>query len=172
MEGFADKRYQFCVIGPEGDFENFAGALPIGSPSDPPDPNVVAKALESPQNLVVNLMNVPMSERPAAFSALLSKILEMRSRTARPHCLVIDEAYHLLPPSWSPASDTIPQQLSGTILITVHPERVSPAALALVDTVLATGSEAAEILLTKRGCFIRDGEIIPAGLRTPLRMET
>jgi len=69
----------------------------------------------------------------AAFSALLPKILEMRSRTARPHCLVIDEAHHLLPPSWSPASDTIPQQLSGTILITVHPERVSPAALALVD---------------------------------------
>ena len=38
--------------------------------------------------------------------------------------------------------------MSGTILITVHPERVSPAALALVDTVLATGSEAAEILST------------------------
>ena len=148
LEEFADKGYQFCVIDPEGDFENFAGALPIGSPSDPPDPNVVAKALESPQNLVVNLMNVPMSERPAAFSALLPKILEMRSRTARPHCLVIDEAHHLPPPSWSPASDTIPQQLSGTILITVHPERVSPAALALVDTVLATGSEAAEILST------------------------
>jgi hypothetical protein len=78
LEGFAEKGYQFCVIDPEGDFENFAGALPIGSPSDPPDPTVVAKALESPQNLVVNLMNVPMSERPAAFSALLPKILEMR----------------------------------------------------------------------------------------------
>jgi hypothetical protein len=90
------------------------------------------------QNLVVNLMNVPMSERPAAFSSLLPKILEMRLRTARPHCLVIDEAHRLLPPSWSPASDTIPQQLSGTILITVHPERVAPTVLAFVDTVLAT----------------------------------
>jgi hydroxymethylpyrimidine pyrophosphatase-like HAD family hydrolase len=148
LEEFAEKGYQFCVIDPEGDFENFVGALPIGSPSDPPDPIVIAKALESPQNLVVNLMNVPMSERPAAFSALLPKILEMRSRTSRPHCLVIDEAHHLLPPSWSPVSDTIPQQLSGSILITVHPERVSPTALALVDTVLATGSEAAEILST------------------------
>ncbi len=146
LEEFAEKGYQFCVIDPEGDFENFGGALPIGSPNDPPDPNVVAKALESTQNLVVNLMNVPMSERPAAFSALLPKILEMRSRTARPHCLVIDEAHHLLPPSWSPASDTIPQQLSGTILITVHPERVSPTALAFVDTVLATGADAAGIL--------------------------
>jgi HAD superfamily hydrolase (TIGR01484 family) len=146
LEEFAEKGYQFCVIDPEGDFENFGGAMPIGSPSDPPDPNVVAKALESPQSLVVNLMSVPMAERPTAFSALLPKILEMRGRTARPHCLVIDEAHHLLPPSWSPVSDTIPQQLSGTILITVHPERVSPTALAFVDTVLATGADAAAIL--------------------------
>jgi hypothetical protein len=146
LEEFGEKGYQFCVIDPEGDFENFAGALPIGSPSNAPEPSVVTKALESTQNLVVNLMNAPMSERPMAFSALLPKVLEMRGKTARPHCLVIDEAHHLLPPSWSPASDTIPQQLSGTILITVHPERVSPTALAFVDTVLATGSDAESIL--------------------------
>jgi HAD superfamily hydrolase (TIGR01484 family) len=146
LEEFAEKGYQFCLIDPEGDFENFAGAFPVGSPSDPPDPNVMANALDSTQSLVVNLMAVKMSERPTAFSALLPKILAMRARTGRPHVLVIDEAHHLLPPTWSPASDTIPQQLSGTILITVHPERVSPAALLFVDTVLATGADAHEIL--------------------------
>jgi HAD superfamily hydrolase (TIGR01484 family) len=148
LEEFTEKGYQFCLIDPEGDFENFAGAFPVGSPSDAPDPHVMAKALDSTQSLVVNLMAVKMIERPAAFSALLPKILEMRARTARPHCLVIDEAHHLLPPTWSPASDTIPQQLSGTILITVHPERVSPAALSFVDTVLATSGDAHEILAT------------------------
>jgi hydroxymethylpyrimidine pyrophosphatase-like HAD family hydrolase len=148
LEEFAGKGYQFCLIDPEGDFENFGGALPLGSPSDPPDPNVIAKALDSTQSLVVNLMAVKMSERPAAFSALLPKILEMRARTARPHCLVIDEAHHLLPPTWSPASDTIPQQLSGTILITVHPERVSSVVLSFVDTVIATGADAHEMMST------------------------
>ena len=43
LEEFADKGYQFCVIDPEGDFENFAGALPIGSPATHPS-NVVARA--------------------------------------------------------------------------------------------------------------------------------
>ncbi len=146
LEEFSERGYQFCLIDPEGDFENLAGSLPVGGPIDPPDPNVVAKALDSTQSLVVNLMAVKMSERPPMFSALLPKILEMRARTGRPHCLVIDEAHHLLPPPWSPASDTIPQQLNGTILITVHPERLSPVALGFVDTILATGGDAAQIL--------------------------
>ena len=146
LEEFAEKGYQFCLIDPEGDFENLAGALPVGSSSESPDSNVVAKALESTQSLVVNLMAVKMSERPAAFATLLPKILEKRAQTGRPHWLVIDEAHHLLPRPWSPASDAIPQQLSGMILITVHPERVSPIALGFVDTVLATGADASQIL--------------------------
>jgi hydroxymethylpyrimidine pyrophosphatase-like HAD family hydrolase len=146
LEEFTEKGYQFCLIDPEGDFENFPGALPVGSPSEAPDSNVVAQALDSTQSLIVNLMAVRMSERPAAFAALLPKILEKRAQVGRPHCLVVDEAHHLLPPPWSPASDAIPQQLSGTILITVHPERVSPLALGFVDTVLATGADASQTL--------------------------
>jgi DNA helicase HerA-like ATPase len=45
LEELAEKGYQFCLIDPEGDFEHFAGALSIGSPTDPPDPNVIAKGL-------------------------------------------------------------------------------------------------------------------------------
>jgi hypothetical protein len=91
-------------------------------------------------------MGVAINERPAAFLGLLPKILEIRGKTARPHLLVIDEAHHLMPPSWSPLSDTIPQELRGMILITVHPEHVSPAALTFVNTVLTTGANAAETL--------------------------
>jgi hypothetical protein len=146
LEELAEKGYQFCLIDPEGDFEHFAGALSIGSPTDPPDPNVIAKGLEGTRSLVVNLMGVALRDRPAAFAALLPKILEVRAKTARPHWLVIDEAHHLIPLSWSPASSTIPQELGGTILITVHPEHVSPAALAFVDVVIATGESAGATL--------------------------
>jgi hypothetical protein len=45
----------------------------------------------------------------------------------------------LLPSSWSPASTTLPQALLGTILITVHPDHVSPAALNPVDIIIAVG---------------------------------
>jgi HAD superfamily hydrolase (TIGR01484 family) len=142
LEGLAEKGYQFCLVDPEGDFEHFAGALPIGSPKEPPDAGLVAKALEGTRSIIINLMGVPLRDRPAAFGGLLPKILEMRAKTSRPHWIVIDEAHHLVPPTWSPASNTIPQELGGTIFITVHPEHISPAALAFVDVVIATGNSA------------------------------
>jgi hydroxymethylpyrimidine pyrophosphatase-like HAD family hydrolase len=146
LEQCEERGYQFCLIDPEGDFEGLAGALAIGSPSEPPDAKAIAKALLAMQSVVVNLMAVPLPDRPGAFLAILPRILEARAKTGRPHWLVVDEAHHLLPTTWSPASSTIPQELGGTILITVHPEHVSPAALAFVDVVIATGKAASETM--------------------------
>jgi len=146
LEECQERGYQFCLIDPEGDFEGLAGALVVGSPTEQPDANSVGQALASTQSLLVNLMGVPLPERPGAFAALLPRILETRAKTGRPHWLVLDEAHHLLPTTWSPASSAIPQELGGTILITVHPEHVSPAALAFVDVVIATGQAAAASL--------------------------
>jgi hydroxymethylpyrimidine pyrophosphatase-like HAD family hydrolase len=147
LEECEERGYQFCLIDPEGDFEGLAGALMVGSPGEQPDAKMVAKALESLQGLVVNLMGVPLPERPGAFAALLPRILEIRAKTGRPHWLVIDEAHHLLPTTWSPASSAMTQDLGGTILITVHPEHVSGAALAFVDVLIATGKAATETLV-------------------------
>jgi hydroxymethylpyrimidine pyrophosphatase-like HAD family hydrolase len=158
LEECEQRDYQFCLIDPEGDFEGLAGAAVTGSPGEQPDAKMVGKALESTQSLVVNLMGVPLPERPGAFAALLPRILETRAKTGRPHWLVIDEAHHLLPTTWSPASSSIPQEMGGTILITVHPERVSRAALAFVDVVIATGKAAGETLVE----FSRAVQIEPA----------
>jgi hydroxymethylpyrimidine pyrophosphatase-like HAD family hydrolase len=144
LEECEEREYQFCLIDPEGDFEGFAGALAIGSPSEKPDADMVGKALESSHSIVVNLMGVPLPERPGTFGALLPRILETRARTGRPHWLVVDEAHHLLPTTWSPASSAMPKEMGGTILITVHPENVSAAALGLVDVVIATGKTAGD----------------------------
>jgi HAD superfamily hydrolase (TIGR01484 family) len=142
LEQLAEQKYQFCLIDPEGDYENFAGALTLGSANERANPSAVAKALESPeQSIVVNLLGIPVSERPEYFAKLLPRIMDLRARTARPHWLVIDEAHHLLPSSWSPASTTLPQALLGTILITVHPDHVATAALNPVDIVIAVGKD-------------------------------
>ena len=146
LEECEERGYQFCLIDPEGDFEALPNSLVVGSPSEQPDAKLLGKALESTHNLVVNLMGVPLPERPAAFAALLPRILEIRAKTGRPHWLVIDEAHHLLPTTWSPASSAIPQEFGGTILITVHPEHISPAALTFVDVAIATGKTAGEVL--------------------------
>jgi HAD superfamily hydrolase (TIGR01484 family) len=155
LEACEERGYQFCLIDPEGDFEGLAGALVVGSPVEQPDPKSVGQALQSTQSLLVDLMGVPLPERPGAFRALLPRILETRAKTGRPHWLVLDEAHHLLPATWSPASSAIPQELGGTILITVHPEHVSPAALAFVDVAIATGQAAAAAL----GEFSRAAQI-------------
>ena len=142
LEDVIERGYQFCLIDPEGDFENFAGTLAIGTHTEGPKPDEIAKALKGPQSLIVNLMAVPVKDRPAAFAALLPKIAEARARSARPHWLIIDEAHHLLPSGTPAAPGGVPQDLSGVILITVHPEHVAPAALAFVDVALTTGENA------------------------------
>jgi len=56
-----------------------------------------------------------------------------------PHWIVIDEAHHLFPPSWQPAPLTLPRELGGVLMITVHPEKISQAMLDAVDMALAVG---------------------------------
>ena len=143
LEQLAEQQYQFCLVDPEGDYENFAGALSFGTGKEPPDPAAVLNALRSPDNnAVVNLLGIAMKERPDYFSQLLPRLIELRARTARPHWIVIDEAHHLLPTSWAPATSTLPLDLGGIIFITVHPEQVSAAALVGVDVIITTGPSA------------------------------
>jgi hydroxymethylpyrimidine pyrophosphatase-like HAD family hydrolase len=147
LEQLAAQQYQFCLIDPEGDYENFAGALAFGTGKEPPDPVAVLNSLRSPDNsTVVNLLAIAVKERPEYFSQLLPKLIELRTQTARPHWIVIDEAHHLLPTSWSPASSTLQSELGGMILITVHPEQISTAALVGVDVVVTTGPSASGTL--------------------------
>ena len=147
LESLAEHRYQFCLLDPEGDFENFAGALTLGGTNERPDPRTVLRALDSPdQSVVVNLLGVPFADRPEFCAALLSQLQELRSRTARPHWLIFDEAHHLLPAEWSQASGNIPQALENILLITVHPDHVSPAILKDVDVLMVTGKSPLETL--------------------------
>src|ERR1700676_5365261 len=63
----------------------------------------------------------------------------MRTRTGRPHWLVMDEAHHLVPASWEPGASILNQDFDRMILITVHPDLVAPAILSLVHAVVAVG---------------------------------
>ena len=147
VEQLAKQGYQFCLIDPEGDYEGFAGALSFGTAKEKPDIKAISQALADPdENLIINLLAVPVGERPNIFAGMLPVIMDQRFRTARPHWLIIDEAHHLLPRSWSSVDGTLPRSLGGTILITVHPDRISEAALARVDVVIATGESAIESL--------------------------
>jgi len=139
LERLAGQGYQFCIVDPEGDYALFEGIIVLGDKERPPTVAGVLEVLEQPNGLA-------LAERPAFFSRLLPGLQDLRSRTGRPHWIVVDEAHHLLPAPSDLVSVTLPRTLSGMMLITVHPERVSPAVLASIDMVIAIGGAAGDTL--------------------------
>jgi hydroxymethylpyrimidine pyrophosphatase-like HAD family hydrolase len=140
LERLIEHDYQFCIIDPEGDYQNFEGAMVLGEVIQAPLVDEVCDFLKkSMQNAVINLLGVAIDHRPAFFNELFPALLKLRLEIGRPHWIVIDEAHHVLPSDWAPASAAVPQELQGLMMITVHPDRVAPAILASVDMILAIG---------------------------------
>src|SRR5439155_2398928 len=74
MERMAEKKYQFCVIDPEGDYGAFAAAVHLGNPERTPSVAEALDVLKTPrQNLIVNLLGLPLADRPAFFRTLLPR---------------------------------------------------------------------------------------------------
>jgi hydroxymethylpyrimidine pyrophosphatase-like HAD family hydrolase len=148
-ERMVEKQFQFCVFDPEGDYDELDHAICVGNVKTPPNEEQALKLLQkSATNAVVNTQALEIGARPAFFVKLLPGVLSLRARTGRPHWLLIDEAHHLLPAGRHELSGVLPKQLPGVILITVHPEAVAVEALRTVDTILALGSKAGEVVAT------------------------
>src|SRR5499427_517073 len=140
LERLAERGYQYCIIDPEGDYSTFEGAVVLGDHVRAPNLDEVLELLNRPsQNVVVNLLGIALDHRPPFFAGFLPRLQELRATRGRPHWTVVDEAHHLLHSSWDAAELTVPQVMPGTLMITVHPESVSPAALSVVDLIIAVG---------------------------------
>ena len=168
--------YQCCIVDPEGDYEGFEGLVGIGTAERAPTVEAVLELLATPTvHVGVSLVAVPLDDRPRFFASLLPRLQEMRSKTGRPHWIVIDEAHHLFPASWQPAPLTLPRELGGVLMITVHPENVSQAMLDAVDMALAVGDGPQQTLkpLGKvPRVALEDGEVLAwsSGKAEPLRL--
>lgn len=165
VERLIEKSYQVCLIDPEGDYSTVRGVTPLGNPQRAPSVNEVLSVLEEPAvNLSVNLLGLPLEDRPLYFSQLIPGLLALRVRTGRPHWIVLDEAHHMLPQEWGHAA-SMPQKLGESVLVTVHPDHVTPAVLAPIDVVVAIGHSPERTL----GTFARaTGHSLPwpAGLES------
>ena len=147
VETLIERQYQFCLIDPEGDYENFEQAVVLGGPKAAPQTGEVLRVLENPEaSVVVSMTGMPIPDRPPFFLKLLPHLLQMRARLGRPHWLILDEAHHLLPAEWLPPEGMLPDELTSIVLITVHPDLLSTAILGRLNTLLAIGPEAADIL--------------------------
>jgi DNA helicase HerA-like ATPase len=136
LERLAEKDYQFCVIDPDGDYESFEGAVTLGTAEQAPSLKEILDLLEKPdQNVVINLVGLPLADRASFFATIFPALQESRSRNGRPHWIVIDETHHLLPSSGI-APETFSQMTEAMMFITVHPEE-SRSVPASVDIVIA-----------------------------------
>jgi hypothetical protein len=159
---------QFCIVDPEGDYPSLPDAVVLGGPEHVPTAEEVLDVLARPeQDAVVSLLGLPLEQRPAFFERLLSRLLEMRARTGRPHWIVLDEAHHLLPASSEKAQGLVPRTPHGLLFVTVHPNKVAAPALQTVDTVVAIGQAWGETLAS----FARAAEL-PVPEAQPGDLET
>jgi len=145
LERLAEQRYTFCLIDPEGDYETFADAVTLGTPTRPPGVEEIVQLLAKPHaSCIANIVGLPIADRPGFFASLAPRLQELRAKSGRPHWIVIDEAHHLLPAEWQPGPLALPEKLSGVWQVTVHPDLIAPKALGDVTTLIAVGKQPLE----------------------------
>jgi len=148
LERLADAGYQSVIVDPEGDYSTLAFATQVGSPAHAPQAEDLNDALKDPRRaVVVNLLGVPLADRPGFFAAhLLPCVVAERARTGRPHWLVIDEAHHMLPAGGARADVVAQLPARGLMFVTVHAGSTDADALAGVQTLLVIGGNPCETI--------------------------
>ncbi|HEX2227115.1 MAG TPA: DUF87 domain-containing protein [Candidatus Binatia bacterium] len=92
IERLISGAYQVCVVDPEGDYGTLREVVTLGSQDRAPTVHEVLAVLDDPRmNLNVNLLGIPLLRRPEYFGHLFPSPQAMRTRTARPHWIVLDE---------------------------------------------------------------------------------
>src|SRR5262249_9656445 len=136
-----DQGYQTCVVDPEGDYSSMEKMIVFGNSQRGPTVTEVMTALDNPKaQVIVNLVGLPLVDRPAFFSELLPKLQESRLRNGRPHRILVDEAHHLLPKSWRPTRQDV-RDLGSMVFVTVHPDRLAAQLRDAIDVAVVLGHD-------------------------------
>lgn len=168
MDRLSAAGYQFLAIDPSGKRQAPEGAVTLGDKKRAPTPDEVVKALSSAgQSVIVNLLGVPMLKRPAFFENVLPRVREMRLRTGRPHWVIIDGAYHLIPVMQRAIEDGPVKGPAGALLITMDPGEIPSGILCSIDTIIASGKGREDVI--QKFCTSCDGACppVPAGNAEP-----
>lgn len=139
--------YNYCIIDPEGDYDNIESAVVLGGPDHAPTLDECEQLLCKPEtNAIINLLGVKLEDRPWFFMAFFARLRDIRARTGRPHWLLVDEAHHMLPAQWQATDAPSPDKLDGVVMVSVTPSLIAPAVLRHIDTILVLGEKPAEML--------------------------
>ncbi|WP_329091367.1 HAD family hydrolase [Streptosporangium sp. NBC_01469] len=148
LERITKAGYQFCLIDPEGDYtDGIEGAAVLGDVRRAPTQEEILQVLQDPgQSVVVNLLGVPLDDRPGFFQGFLPRLSALPAGAGHPHWLVVDEAHHMMPDGFKLQSVEMLREIGGILLVTVHPEAVSEAVVQALNTIVAVGDEPGGVL--------------------------
>jgi hydroxymethylpyrimidine pyrophosphatase-like HAD family hydrolase len=84
IERLVAQSYQVCVADPEGDYVNIPEFVSVGDYSHVPRMSEVLAILRDPHgNVNINLLGVPLLDRPKFFGGLFLRLQTMRAQTGR-----------------------------------------------------------------------------------------
>jgi hydroxymethylpyrimidine pyrophosphatase-like HAD family hydrolase/GTPase SAR1 family protein len=142
IEQLNEAGYQYCIIDPEGDYEDLKEIVPSGSAQRSPDVDRIIKLLEDPtRNTAVSLVSIPFDDRPVFFKKFYPALYTLKNRKGRPHWLIIDETHHLMPSEWSPPGIGKDLDFPGILFIAVHPDHIDPSIIQIIDLLIVIGEE-------------------------------
>ena len=146
-ESLTAKKYQFCLIDPEGDYSALQGTVNIGDATHLPVLEEIINLLTNPiQNVVVNILAIPLNDRPGFFNSLFAALLELRKTFGHPHWFIFDEAHHLIPKGAANSFFNIPRDLNNFMLVTTEPELLNPAIVSHTNLAIVIGKEPGNII--------------------------
>ncbi len=164
LEALITKHYQFCLVDPEGDYNELKGAVTIGDAEHVPLLEEIIKLLKNPeQNVVVNTLAIPLHDRPHFFNTILAAMLELRKNLGHPHWFIFDEAHHLVPAAVETSFFNIPKDFNNFMLVTTEPDLINRSIIEHVNLLIAIGDEPGNIL--KKYADLKQVEI-PDSIKT------
>ncbi len=143
LERLTARHFQWCVLDPEGDYEDTEGAVSEGDADVPPNAMHVLNLLRrTGRGVVSSMLAMRIADRSAFLARLLPEILALREQIGRPHVVVVDEAHHMLSRDWDPGGATVPADLEGFLFVTTTPDQVARRVLDCVGRLLVVGPHA------------------------------
>jgi hydroxymethylpyrimidine pyrophosphatase-like HAD family hydrolase len=140
LEALTAKSYQYCLIDPEGDYNDVSGALTVGDGNQAPSIDQALHLLAKPEeNVVLCIVAIPLGERPNYFKKLMSELTALRHKTGHPHFIILDEAHHLIPKRSSFPFQDIFSEIDGFFAITTTPELLDNEVLKRVNIAMIMG---------------------------------
>jgi hydroxymethylpyrimidine pyrophosphatase-like HAD family hydrolase len=139
LERIRGHGYQCCVLDTTGAHRALVNAIVLGDQTHAPEAAAVVEALEAPEVAVVaDLRALPEARRGKFLADFAQRVAGLRRASSRPHRLLFDDAYALLP-----ADEPVPDGLLGldAIHVTTEPASLAVAVLESVTAVVELGED-------------------------------